>query len=142
MIRWPGKIAPNTTSEQISISFDLSRSIINLSGVNTSELRLDGYDIVNHLAREKDDFERTLFWRKKRGVGVDKAIIDGAYKYLIVLTNDTITDQKLFRLKDDPSELNDLLVTHPEKANELKEKLRAWEKEVAAPRLRDFSKQN
>ena len=136
MIRWPGKIAPNTTSEQISISFDLSRSIINLSGVNTSELRLDGYDIVNHLAREKDDFERTLFWRKKRGVGVDKAIIDGAYKYLIVLTNDTITDQKLFRLKDDPSELNDLLVTHPEKANELKEKLRAWEKEVAAPRLR------
>jgi arylsulfatase A-like enzyme len=142
MIRWPGKISPNSTSEQISISFDLTRSIINLSGVNTSELRLDGYDIVNHLAREKDDFERTLFWRKKRGVGVDKAIIDGEYKYLIVSKNDTITDQKLFRLKDDPSELNDLLNTNPEKANELKEKLRAWEKEVAAPRLRDFSDKN
>jgi len=56
------------------------------------------------------------------------------------LKNDTITDQKLFRLKDDPSELNDLLVANPEKANELKEKLTAWEKEVAAPRLRDFSK--
>jgi N-acetylgalactosamine-6-sulfatase len=142
IIRWPGKIAPNSTSEQLSISFDLTRSIINLSGVDTSGLLLDGNDIVDHIAGKKDDFERTLFWRKKRGVGVDKAIIDGDYKYLVVLKNDTVTDQKLFRLKDDPSELNDLLVTNPEKADELKEKLRAWEMEVTAPRLRDFSKKH
>ncbi len=51
-------------------------------------------------------------------------------------------DEKLFRIKEDPSELDDLLVTNPEKVNELKEKLKKWEKEVAAPRLRDFPTQD
>lgn len=138
IIRWPGKIAPNSTSEQLSISFDLTRSLINLGGINTVDLQLDGYDIVDHLTGRKENFERTLFWRKKRGPGVDKAINDGEFKYLVVLKNDSITDEKLFRLKDDPSELNDLLAAYPEKANELKEKLMKWEQEVEAPRLRNF----
>jgi arylsulfatase A len=142
IIRWPEKIAPNTTSEQMSISFDLTCSIINLSGTNTSELHLDGYDIVNHIARGKSDNVRTLFWRKKRAEIVHKAINDGEFKYLIVLNNDTITDEKLFRLKDDPSELNDLMIVNPERARELREKLTDWENEVMAPRLGGFKKSN
>jgi len=138
IIRWPGKIDPNSISEQASISFDLTRSIISLSGISTGELQLDGYDIVNHLAREKNDIGRTLFWRKKRGGSVHKAINDGEFKYLVVLNNDTVTDEKLFKLKDDPSELNNLLIINPDKARELKEKLRRWEQDVEAPRLQDF----
>jgi len=140
IIRWPGKIDPNSISEQPSISFDLTRSIISLSGISTGELQLDGYDIVNHLAREKNDIDRTLFWRKKRGGIVHKAINDGEFKYLVVLNNDTVTDEKLFKLKDDPSELNNLLIINPDKAMELKEELRRWEQDVEAPRLQDFSK--
>ncbi len=142
IIRWPGKINPNTSSEQISISFDLTRSIVNLSGTNTGDLKLDGYDIIDHIARGKNDIERTLFWRKKRGVIVHKAINDGAFKYLIVLNNDTITDEKLFRLRDDPSELNDLMIANPDRARELKEKLADWEHEVVAPRLEGFERSN
>ncbi len=138
IIRWPGKIAPNTTSEQSSISFDLTRSIINLSGINNNDLKLDGYDIVNHLATNKEDFLRTLYWRKKRGSEIDKAVNDGEFKYLVVLKNDSITDEKLFRLKDDPSESIDLLAIYPDKADELKEKLMRWEQDVEAPRLRNF----
>lgn len=141
IIRWPGKIDPKSVSEQSSISFDLTRSIISLSGINTSGLQLDGYDIVDHLARGKNDIDRTLFWRKKRGGSVHKAINDGAFKYLVVLNNDTVADEKLFKLKDDPSELNNLLITNPDKARELKEKLKKWEQDVEAPRLQDFPKQ-
>lgn len=139
IIRWPGRIDPNSVSEQSSISFDLSRSIINLSGINTDDIHLDGYDIVNHLAMEKNDIERTLFWRKKRGELVHKAINDGEFKYLVVMNNDSVTDEKLFKLEDDPSELNSLLFTNPDKTNELKEKLKKWEQDVEAPRLQDFS---
>ena len=139
IIRWPGRIDPNSVSEQSSISFDLSRSIINLSGINTDDIHLDGYDIVNHLAMEKNDIERTLFWRKKRGELVHKAINDGEFKYLVVMNNDSVTDEKLFKLEDDPSELNSLLFTNPDKINELKEKLKKWEQDVEAPRLQDFS---
>ncbi len=138
IIRWPGKIASNSVSEQVSISFDLTRSIINLCGADTSNLQLDGYDIVKHLAGEKSNIKRTLFWRKKRAESVHKAINDGDFKYLIELNGDTITDEKLFRLGDDPSELNDLLTTYPEKAIELKEQLAEWENEVTAPRLKGY----
>jgi len=69
---------------------------------------------------------------------VHKAINDGEFKYLVVLNNDTVTDEKLFKLKDDPSELNNLLIINPDKARELKEKLRRWEQDVEAPRLQDF----
>ena len=57
------------------------------------------------------------------------------------MNNDTVTDEKLFKLKDDPSELNNLLITNPDKARELKEKLKKWEQDVEAPRLQDFPKQ-
>ena len=56
-----------------------------------------------------------------------------------MLNNDSVTDEKLFKLEDDPSELNSLLITNPDKANELKEKLKKWEQDVEAPRLQDFS---
>jgi N-acetylgalactosamine-6-sulfatase len=138
VIRWPGKISQNTTSEQMAISFDLTRSILHLIGTRTDDLHLDGYDIIDHIVGESQDFQRTLFWRKKRGGRVHKAINDGEYKYLIVWNNDEVEDEKLFRLVEDPAEQNDLLTVMPEKAGELKDKLADWEDEVRAPRLREF----
>jgi arylsulfatase A-like enzyme len=139
IIRWPGNIEPHTVSTQTSISFDLTRSIIHLTGVETGDLQLDGYDIIDHLVKGIDDTERTLYWRKKRGSTNHKAVLDGRYKYLVVYNHDSITDEKLFWLRDDPSEKNDLLTTHPEKAGELKALLDDWENEVKAPRLSSFS---
>jgi N-acetylgalactosamine-6-sulfatase len=138
VIRWPGKISQHTTSEQMAISFDLTRSILHLIGTRTDDLHLDGYDIIDHIVGESQDFQRTLFWRKKRGGRVHKAINDGEYKYLIVWNNDEVEDEKLFRLVEDPAEQNDLLTVMPEKAGELKDKLADWEDEVRAPRLREF----
>jgi N-acetylgalactosamine-6-sulfatase len=142
IIRWPGKIARHTVSEQMAISFDLTRSIIHLSGVGTGDLYLDGFDIIGHIIREKQDVQRTLFWRKKRGERIHKAVNDGGYKYLIVWNNDSIEDEKLFNLIDDPSERNDLLMVMPGKAGELRVQLADWENEVSAPRLREFKDNN
>ena len=124
------------------ISFDLTRSIIRLSGVKNGDLHLDGYDIINHITREKQDLERTLFWRKKRGDIIHKAVNDGDFKYLIVRNNDTLEDEKLFRLSVDPSERNDLLDAMPEKAAELRDRLDDWEQEVSAARLTEFKEKN
>ena len=110
-------------STQADIDFDLSFSILKLAGVNTEQLKTDGYDIVNHVSQEDQDFERTLYWRAKRGNSVKKAIRDGDYKYLTEIVNDSILFEKLFKLDDDPSEQNDLFNTQPEKASSLKEKI-------------------
>ena len=138
IIRWPGKIKANTVSDQVSISFDLSFSILELAGVNTEQLKTDGYDIVMHVSQEDQDFDRTLFWRAKRGNSVKKAIRDGDYKYLTEIVNDSILFEKLFKLDDDPSEQHDLFTAQPEKVSNLKEKILEWEQEVRAPRLKSF----
>ena len=138
IIRWPGKIKSNTVSDQVSISFDLSFSILKLAGVNTEQLKTDGYDIVNHVSQEDQDFERTLYWRAKRGNSVKKAIRDGEYKYLTEIVNDSILFEKLFNLDDDPSEQHDLFNDQPGKVSSLKEKILEWEKEVSSPRLKSF----
>jgi N-acetylgalactosamine-6-sulfatase len=138
IIRWPGMIARNTVSDQMAISFDLTRSIIRLSGVKNGDLHLDGYDIIDHISRDKQDLKRTLFWRKKRGDIIHKAVNDGDFKYLIVRNNGTLEDEKLFRLGVDPSERNDLLDAMPEKAAELRDRLDEWEQEVSAARLKEF----
>ena len=140
IIRWPEKIPANTVSDQSAISFDLSRSILEQAGVKTGRLKLDGYDIINHIVQKKEDFDRTLFWRLKRANFVRKAVRDGDLKYLAIFKNNSIVEEKLFNLKDDPSEHHDLLTSMPEKAKELREKLSQWEEEVAAPRLKDFKK--
>lgn len=138
LIRWPGRIKENTVSDQVSISFDLSYSILQIAGVKSEGLKTDGYDIVMHVSRDLQDIERTLFWRAKRGNSVKKAIRDGDYKYLTESMNDTILYEKLFKLDDDPSELNDLWNTQPLKASSLKGKIAEWEQEVRAPRLKSY----
>ncbi len=138
IIRWPGLIQVNTVSDQVSISFDLSRSILNLAEINTEKLKTDGYDIVNHVIQDLPDFDRTLFWRVKRGNSIKKAVRDGNYKYLTEIKNDTTLYVKLFNLENDPSEKNDLFMSQSDKVKIMEQKLIDWENEVKAARLQTF----
>jgi len=139
IIRWPTKLAENFVSEQTCISFDLTCSIINMLDKNHNQ-NLDGYDILSHIMEQKEDFDRTLFWRKKRGELVHKAIRDGDMKYFTRIDGDSVLFEKVINLKNDPAEKNNLLIEMPETAKELKYKLEAWENEVRSPRLNDFKK--
>jgi N-acetylgalactosamine-6-sulfatase len=139
IIRWPGKVEAGKVSEQTCISFDLTKSIINLVEPETEE-KLDGYDILNHVIADKANFARTLFWRKKRGNLIHKAIRDGNMKYLTRMNGDSVLFEKVINLNDDPAEKNNLINQLPETAQELKYKLRIWENEVQSPRLSGFKK--
>jgi N-acetylgalactosamine-6-sulfatase len=141
IIRWPGKIAAHSLSTQCAISTDLSRSILELSGAATGDLKLDGYHIIEHVRQNREDMDRTLFWRLKRGTRIRKAVRDGPLKYLVETDNGVRVDERLFNLQTDPAERKDLLPAEPERAGRLKEKLHAWEQEVTAPRLQAFHRQ-
>jgi N-acetylgalactosamine-6-sulfatase len=136
IIRWPGKVAANTVSTQTAMSIDLSRSILEIAGVKTSGLKLDGYDILKHVLENKNDIDRTMFWRAKRNDRVRKAVREGDLKYIIETDKGLVSDEKLFNLKNDPSELTDLFLSYQEKAKDLQQKIVKWEADVAAPRLR------
>jgi N-acetylgalactosamine-6-sulfatase len=138
LIRWPGKITGNTISDQVSISFDISCSILDMAGANSGSIKTDGYDIIGHITGELPDFDRTLYWRAKRGNSIKKAIRDGNYKYLAEIMNDSMLYEKLFRLDMDISEQHDLSESQSGITDSLKAKLRAWERDVMAPRLEPF----
>jgi len=128
IMRWPGRIRPGTTSHQVCVTFDLTRSILNLAQAKVSAKGLDGLDIVNHITARKPDFARTLFWRGKRGERIWSAVREGDLKYVRKVEDQT--QEWLFDLSKDLAEKNDLSSAQPKQVARMKKLLFNWEKEV------------
>ena len=128
IMRWPNKIKPGITSNQVCATFDLTRSFLNLAQAKVPDEQLDGLDIVNHVTARKPDFERTLFWRGKRGERTWAAVRQGDLKY--VRKTEGKTEEWLFDLSKDIGEKTDLSSSKPREFAHLKRLLANWEKDV------------
>ena len=128
IMRWPNKIKPGITSDQVCATFDLTRSILNLAQAKVSHEQLDGLDIVKHVSARKPDFARTLFWRGKRGERTWSAVRQGDLKY--VRKKEGETQEWLFDLSRDIGEKTNLSSSKPKEFALLKKLLADWEKEV------------
>ena len=128
IMRWPNKIKPGSTSNQVCATFDLTRSFLNLAQAKVPDEQLDGLDIVNHVTARKPDFERTLFWRGKRGERTWAAVRQGDLKY--VRKTEGKTEEWLFDLSKDIGEKTDLSSSKPKEFALLKKLLANWEKDV------------
>jgi len=129
IIRWPGRIQPGTTSEQVTVTFDLTSSFLRLAKAEIPTERLDGYDIIGHLTERRTDFARTLFWRGRRGDRTWWAVRDRDLKY-VRKHGGGQTEEWLFDLSRDVGEQQNLLGTNGSDANRLKKLLGDWENEV------------
>ena len=128
IVRWPGRIASGKTSDQVCATFDLTRSILNLAGAKTPANLLDGFDVVDHVAKQKPNFKRTLYWRGKRGERTWWAVRDGSYKY--VRKTEGTTEEWLYDLSNDIGESNDLSQKKSEQVARLRKLLAVWEEKV------------
>ena len=133
IMRWPGRIKPDSVSHQVSVTFDLTASFMNLAQAEVAQARLDGYDIVNHLTAPCEDIERTLFWRGKRGDRTWWGVRDGDLKYVRKTEADE-TMEWLYDLSTDTGEKNDLLKSRPAERASLRKLLSHWEVDVAPSR--------
>lgn len=134
LMRWPKVFRAGATCDQVAITMDLAPTFLAAAGAAPpAGRRLDGVDLLPALSGERQRFGRTLFWRAKRAQRVRWAVRDGDLKYV---REDA--EEGLFDLARDPEEKTDLLASKPELAAELRNKLAAWEREVEAPRLREF----
>ena len=129
IIRWPGRIRPNTVSEQVSATFDLTSSFLQLANADTPAERLDGYDIIGHVIEQREDVPRTLFWRGRRGDRTWWAVRDRDLKYVRKLEGGQ-TDEWLYDLSSDAGEKKDLHQTNASETSRLKKLLSDWEAEV------------
>ncbi|WP_334529337.1 sulfatase family protein [Bradyrhizobium sp. AZCC 2230] len=98
IVRWPGRIAPGTVSEQVIITMDWMPTLLAAAGTSPdASYPSDGEDLGQVLTTRTEAHPRKLCWRYK--AGSQRAIRDGDRKYLRVAGNEF-----LFDLVRDPRE--------------------------------------
>jgi arylsulfatase A len=137
LMRWPGVLAAATVTGQVGITMDLLPTLLAAANISSpADRQFDGTNLLPVLTGQQQNFQRLLFWRYKRAKNVRKAVRDGGWK----LVNDN-GEESLHQLAEDEAEQVNRIEASPEKANELRAKLAAWEGEVQAPRLQSFNAQ-
>ena len=132
IIRWPGRIQPGTTTNQVATTMDLTYSMLRYSGADPVRHGLDGRDIIGQLADGRPDEARTLFFRYRRGAVVRKAIREGDLK-LIENHEGGSTEVLMYDLAADPGEANNLASHRTAEVKRLQARIAAWEAEVQPP---------
>ncbi|HEY0679740.1 MAG TPA: sulfatase-like hydrolase/transferase [Chitinophagaceae bacterium] len=128
-IRWPGKIKPNTVSNQVASTFDWTATILSAANAKPEpSFPLDGMDLMPVLTGNRKEIERTLYWRSFQRIN-HKSMRDGKWKYM----RDEKDVEYLFDLVADPSEKNDVKANHPQVFEQLKAKYALWESKMLKP---------
>jgi len=133
LIRWPGHLRAGSNCAQVTLMMDVTATLAAAVGGQPAKDR--PFDGKNLLAQWKGAaaVPRTVFWRYKRAGNRRKAARDRDWK--LVWENGK---ESLYDLKTDPGEKADLLAREPKIGSNLRAKLAAWEREVTAPRLKEF----
>lgn len=130
IVRWPGRLPGGTTCSQVCVTMDLTASLLRVAEAKPlADRPLEGIDILAHVEQGRADFDRTLFWRARRGDQTWRAVRDGDLKY-VRRTDSGVDEQWLFDVAADPGEMNNLLAARPADGQRLKGLLTAWEQEV------------
>lgn len=138
---WPGVIPAGATSDVRCSTVDYFPTVANLTGYSLAAKKkdrpIDGIDLMPVIKGSVKERGKDLFFGYRRLYqGTDgKAIISGNYKLLHEATKDNKGETRLFDLKNDPGEQNDLAQAIPEKYKELSKKLA--ELEDSCERSRD-----
>lgn len=141
ILRWPGKIAEGSTTDEFMTSVDLYPTLAAVAETPVDHLELDGRNLLPLLMGNTDSLEsRPLFWHYPhyhRGSGMRpaSAVRSGRYK-LIEWHQRALLGQagalELYDLKNDPGESQNLADSLPEIKEKLYTQLKNWRTEVGA----------
>jgi arylsulfatase A-like enzyme len=133
LVRWPGRVAAGSLSEQVMISMDWMPTLLAAAGSQPDPAYPpDGEDLVPILSARQTAHPRKLFWRYK--AGGQRAVRDGDWKYLRMAGNEF-----LFDVVRDPRERANLKERHYDVFQRLKSEWETWNNtmlpERAAPAI-------
>ncbi|HEY6979825.1 sulfatase family protein [Reyranella sp.] len=91
IVRWPGRIAAGSVSEQIIATMDWMPTLLAAVGTSPDSLHpSDGEDLGPILSGNVEPHPRKLYWRYHSGS--QRAIRDGNWKYLRIAGNEFLFD--------------------------------------------------
>ena len=131
IIRWPGVVEPNTVNHTPVISVDFYPTFLETAGAALPDQPLDGESLLPLLTqtgqlRRQDIHFHYPHYHHSRPAG---AIRQGRYKLIEFFDNGEV---ELYDLQSDLSETTNLAGRMPEKAHELRNRLKAWRQSVNA----------
>lgn len=130
LMRWPARLPQGKVTSQVGITMDLSATFAAIAGAKPAADRpFDGINLLPVLTGDQKDQTRTLCWRINRVARQQKAVRHGPWKYI----QDSNVEM-LFNLEDDISERRDVSFQNPAVFADLKDRLAAWEAELAKER--------
>jgi arylsulfatase A-like enzyme len=125
IVRWPGVVPANRTTEQVAITMDWTATILAAAGAQADpDYPLDGEDLLPVIRGERAPYERTIFWRNE-GQG---AVRKGNWKYMTSAPPDG--GERLFDLAFDVREQARFGMLYPEQLAGLREEYRKWEAQM------------
>jgi arylsulfatase A-like enzyme len=139
IVKWPGKIAAQTSSNYQVIIEDFYPTLLEMAGIDSLQTvqQVDGKSFVNILKGTADALEpRPLFWHypnewgpKGPGIGAASTVRLGDWKLIYFHADHRI---ELYNLKYDIGEAKNLVVEQPQKVAELATLLSDYLKNVNA----------
>jgi arylsulfatase A-like enzyme len=134
IVRWPGRVAPGTTSDAPVIGYDLMPTLAAAAGLAVPADRpIDGEDITAVLRGQPFARRRPLYWEFEDDQGFHYALRDGDHK---LLADKALSKVRLFDLRRDRFEVEDVSAARPDLVESLLRTVRARAAEVAADPLR------
>ena len=149
LVKWPGKIAPNSATDEQVIIEDFYPTILELAGVKNYKTvqQVDGISFVPLLSGNSSTGTRPLFWHYPNewgpsgpGIGASSATRVGYWKFIYYYNDGSM---ELFNLKEDIGETKNLIKEQPAKAEELAKILSDYLRQVEAqiPARKDTGEQ-
>ena len=126
VVRWPGYVAPGTTSDYAGLTFDIFATALEVAGV-ARPAATDAVSLMPALRGEPAPAEpRELYFVRREGGAIYggksyEALIRGDWK---LLQNSPYTPLELYNLRTDPLETNDVAKQSPKVFGELSDSLR------------------
>lgn len=133
LMKWPASgIAPGSEYHGPVSALDIIPTALAAAGGEPPS-QLDGEDLLSRVtAPDHESAERALFWRFMG----HKAIRVGNWKWVV---DRKTNEEQLFDLADDAVETQNLAAEYPDRVEELRERWRAWNRELVAPLWRPES---
>lgn len=129
IVRWPGHVKPNTESGTPVIGSDIFATICEIVDAPLpTDRTIDGASMLPVFDNKPIEREQPLYWRNHLAPEDTKvAMRVGEWK---ILASSDLTKFELYNIQDDWQETNDLQAKHPDKFEELKQKLIAHDAAV------------
>lgn len=120
--RWPGHIAPGTTSDVPVVGTDIFATVLDITGIPLpADRTIDGVSMVPAFSGKPVKRNVPLFWRTHVSPPGDRvALRIGDWK---LVGDETLTKFQLYEIQKDWKEERDLAPTMPDKTEEMKRRL-------------------